>query len=101
MGWVLGRRTQAERGECRVTPAGYLRMTMNPAVLGPVVCMLVGQALDEAKDLPSWSSIQIPRPSLQCAPRNKRKDPSPGSSLWTHRTPSLGPRMNLLLPGNP
>ena len=28
---------------------------------------------------------QIPRPSLQCAPRNKRKDPSPGSSLWTHR----------------
>lgn len=28
-------------GRVQVTPAGYLRMTMNPAVLGPVVCVLV------------------------------------------------------------
>ena len=39
MGWVLGR-TQAERGECRGTPAGYLRMTMSSVVLGPgCVCL--------------------------------------------------------------
>lgn len=41
MGWVLGRRSRAERGECRVTPAGDLRMTMSPVVLGPAVCVLV------------------------------------------------------------
>lgn len=41
IGWVLGRRTQAERGECRGTPAGYLRMSMSSVVLGPGGCVLV------------------------------------------------------------